>query len=90
MIDKVCAPAILYLGISLIQIVVDTFKGMHSHAFLKTLVMFVMTIILNLLCKRGFTVISWLVVFIPFIMMTYITSLLFFVFGFDPSKINTI
>ena len=59
---------------------IDAFKGMYNAAFLKTLVMVVMTLVLNILCKRNFTLIAWLIVFIPFILMTYITSILFFVF----------
>lgn len=86
MIDKLCTPAILYLGLTLTQVIIDTYKGMYNAAFLKTLVMVVMTLVLNILCKRNFTLIAWLIVFIPFILMTYITSILFFVFGLSPSK----
>jgi hypothetical protein len=31
------------------------------------------------------TIISWFIVFIPFILMTYVTTILFFIFGIDPS-----
>lgn len=86
MLEKMCSPAILYIGFSLIQIVIDTFKGMYNAAFMKTLVMVVMTIIINILCQRELSIIAWLIVFIPFIMMTYITSLLLFVFGLSPSN----
>jgi hypothetical protein len=34
------------------------------------------------------TIISWFIVFIPFILMTYVTTILFFVFGINPSKIK--
>ena len=86
MIEKLCTPAIVYLGFSIVQIVIDTFKGMYNAAFLKTLVMVIMTLILNILCNRELTVVAWLIVFIPFILMTYISSLLLFVFGLNPSK----
>jgi hypothetical protein len=86
MIEKLCTPAIIYLGFSIIQIVIDTFKGMYNAAFLKTLVMVLMTLVLNILCNRDLTLVAWLIVFIPFILMTYITSLLLFVFGLSPSK----
>ena len=48
--------------------------------------MIVFTIILNVLCNAGLSVISWMIVFIPFIMMTILTSLLLFVFGLSPSS----
>ena len=86
MIEKLCTPAIVYLGFSIIQIVIDTFKGMYNAAFMKTLVMVLMTLVLNILCNRNLSIIAWLIVFIPFILMTYITSLLLFVFGLNPSK----
>ena len=86
MIDRLCPPAILYLGFSLTQIIIDTFKGFYNTAFLKTIVMIIFTLILNILCKKGLSIISWVIVFIPFILMTYITTVLLFVFGLSPSS----
>ncbi len=88
MIDKLCPPAILYLGFSITQIIIDTFKGFYNTAFFKTIVMIIFTLLLNILCNRGLNIISWLIVFIPFILMTYITAVLLFVFGLSPSSDN--
>lgn len=85
MIEKICAPALLYLGFSLTQIIIDMFKGLYNTAFFKFIVMIIMTILLNILCARGLNIVSWLIVFIPFIMMTYITAVLMYVFGLSPS-----
>jgi len=85
MIDKLCAPAILYLGFSLTQIIIDMFKGFYNTAFFKSIVMVIFTLLLNILCKRGLGVVSWMIVFIPFILMTYITAVLMFVFGLSPN-----
>ena len=57
------------------------FRGETSTAFLKFLVMIIFTIALNMLCASGLGIISWFIVFIPFILMTYITTILVFVFG---------
>jgi hypothetical protein len=89
MLDTLCPPAILYLGFSLTQIIIDTFKGHYNTAFFKTIVMCIFTLLLNILCERGLSVISWLIVFIPFILMTYITAVLLFVFGLSPSTGNS-
>ena len=89
MIGTLCPPAILYLGFSLTQIIIDTFKGHYNTAFFKTIVMFIFTLLLNILCSRGLGVISWLIVFIPFILMTYITAVLLFVFGLSPTNEKT-
>lgn len=85
MLEKMCAPAILYIAFSITQIIIDIFKEMYNTAFFKFIVMIVFSILLNLLCKRGLGIVSWMIVFIPFIMMTIITTLLLFVFGLSPA-----
>jgi hypothetical protein len=77
---------VLYLGFSIIQIVIDLFRGQQNSAFLKVIVMIVFTILLNQLCIGGLTILSWFIVFIPFILMTYVTTILLYVFGLNPSK----
>ena len=86
MLEKLCPPAILYIAFSLTQIVIDIFKNMYNTAFFKFIVMIIFSVALNILCSRGLTVISWFIVFVPFIMMTVITTILLFVFGLSPSS----
>ena len=83
---NLCGPAILYIGFSLVQIIIDIFKKLYNVALLKFIVMIIFTIILNILCNLGLSIISWFIVFIPFIFMTVIVTLLLFVFGLDPQK----
>ena len=85
-LNNLCAPAMLYVVFSITQIIIDIFKSLYNTAFLKFLVMVVFTVALNLLCQMGLGVVSWFIVFIPFIMMTIITSLLLLVLGLNPSK----
>ena len=85
-IDSLCPPAVLYLGFSVIQIIIDLFRGQQNVAFLKIVVMIIFTILLNQLCMGGLTIISWFIVFIPFIMMTYVTTILLYVFGLNPTQ----
>ena len=80
---KLCAPALIYLVFSLTQVIIDTFKGLYNTAFFKIIVMILVTILLNILCKSGMGIISWLIVFIPFIFMSVIITMLLYVFGFD-------
>jgi len=82
---NLCAPAIIYLIFSLTQILIDTFKGLYNTAFMKVIVMTMVTLLLNILCEQGLTVVSWIIVFIPFILMTVIVSMLLYVFGLDAS-----
>jgi len=81
-----CGPALVYIGFSLIQIFIDIYAGVFNSAFLKFVVMIIFTLIINILCSLGFTVIAWVLVFVPIIMMTLISTLLLRVFGLDPDE----
>lgn len=82
---NLCAPAWIYIAFSLTQIIIDTFKGLYNTAFFKMIVMIIITILLNALCSAGMGIISWIIVFIPFIFMTVIVTILLYVFGLDPA-----
>ena len=85
-----CSPALIYLVFSMTQVIVDTIKGLYNVALLKFTMMVLFTLLLNILCERGLGVISWIIVFVPFILMSVITSILLFVFGLDPSSGNVV
>lgn len=87
---NLCAPALIYVIFSLTQIIIDTLKGLYNTAFFKVIIMMLITFLLNELCVKGLGVISWLIVFIPFIFMTVIVALLLYLFGLDAAsgKIN--
>lgn len=87
-LENVCAPALLYLAFSIIQIIIDMYRGDTIQAFFKFIVMIIFTIVLNAICNSGMTIISWFIVFIPFILMTYVTTILFFIFGVNPSNMK--
>jgi small-conductance mechanosensitive channel len=80
---NICAPALIYVAFSLTQIVIDTFKGLYNTAFFKVIVMIIITILLNALCQGGMTIISWIIVFVPFMFMSLIVGILLYVFGLD-------
>ena len=80
---KICAPAFIYMIFSLTQIIIDTIKGLYNTAFLKFVVSILITILLDGLCKGGMGLVSWIIVFIPFIFMTVIVTILLYVFGLD-------
>lgn len=88
MLEKICSPALLYLAFSMIQIVIDLFQGDYETSLLKFIIMFIFTAILNILCLNGYTRIVWFIVIIPIILLTYISSVLFYVFGINPGKSN--
>ena len=82
---QICPPALIYLIFSITQVSIDTVQGAYNTALVKIWVAFVFTILLNYLCLNGLNVVSWLIVFIPFILMTVIVSMLLVMFGLDPS-----
>ena len=86
MLEKICPPALLYLAFSMIQITIDLFQGDYETSLLKFIIMFIFTAILNILCLNGFTRVVWFIVIIPILMLTYISSILFYVFGINPGK----
>ena len=83
--QRLCPPALIYLLFSITQIVIDTVKGLYNTAMIKIWVTFVFTILLNYLCDLGLGIISWIIVFIPFILMTLIVAILLLMFGLDPA-----
>ena len=80
---SLCAPSIIYLIFSATQILIDTFKGLYNTAFMKVIVTIMVTLLLNILCKQGYGIISWIIVFIPFILMSVMVSMLLYIFGLD-------
>jgi hypothetical protein len=80
---NLCAPAIIYLIFSITQILIDTLSGLYNTAAMKVIVTIMITLLLNILCQQGLTIVSWVIVFIPFILMTVIVSILLYVFGLD-------
>jgi hypothetical protein len=56
---------------------------MYNTAFFKVIVMIVITILLNALCQGGMTIVSWIIVFVPFMFMSVIVGILLYVFGLD-------
>ena len=78
-----CPPAFLYLILCTIQIILDLIYGLYNTAFVKIFVTAIITIVLDFLCYLDLGFISWIFVLIPFLFMTFIVSLILFVFGWD-------
>jgi hypothetical protein len=79
----ICPPALIYIVFSLTQIIIDLVKGLYNTAFMKFIVMTIIGFLLNILCLGGLGIISWIIVFIPFVLMTIITAILLYAFGLN-------
>ena len=80
-----CLPAIIYFVYAMTHILIDSYKGYYNTAFIKVWIMLLFVLLLNLLCTRGLSVLSWLIISIPFLFMTTISAVLLFVFGLNPA-----
>ena len=85
---NLCPPAIVYLFFSVTQILIDLYKQLYNTAFTKTIVTIMVTSLLHILCIKGFDTVAWVIVFIPFLLMSVIVGMLLYVFGLDVSTGN--
>jgi len=83
-LKELCPPAFIYLIFSLSQIIIDAVKGYFNTALVKVFTTFIFTYLLNFMCNAGLGIISWIIVFIPFILMTIISVLLLGLLGLHP------
>ena len=85
-LKSLCPPALIYLIFTVTQIGIDVVKGYFNTALMKVWQTVIFTILLQFLCNAGLGIISWIIVFVPFMLMTVITIMLLTVFGLDPKS----
>ena len=85
MLNKLCMPALIYLVFIMIHISVDTYYGLYNMVMVKIAIGVIGTLLLNILCQNNMSVISWLIVSIPFVMMSVIAVFVLFVLGLNPA-----
>jgi|UniRef100_A0A6C0AL26 hypothetical protein len=85
-LKRLCPPALIYLIFSVTQIGIDVVKGYFNTALMKVWQCVIFTVLLQFLCNSGLGIISWIIVFVPFMLMTIITLMLLTVFGLDPKN----
>lgn len=88
-INMLCTPALLYLILCSIQIIIDFIQGLYNIALIKIGVTIVMTIVLNVLCEIDLGIISWIIVLIPFLFMTIIASIILVALGLNEATGTT-
>jgi len=80
---KLCPPALIYFLFILTQIIIDIFQFHYQEAVSKIIIMIVITFLLNQLCYENMSIVSWIIVFIPFMFTTYLTFILIYFFGYN-------
>jgi hypothetical protein len=77
-----CNPALLYVIFASVQIIFDLFNEMWMLAITKSFVAIIFTFVLNMLCVNGMSIISWILVIIPFLFTLLLVEILIFILGF--------
>ncbi len=85
MLQSLCMPALIYLIYSLTHVIIDMYKAEYSKAMIEFWLSAIFTLLLNILCQQGLGIVSWLIVSIPFLLMTTIASILLFAFQVNPA-----
>ena len=68
-LSQLCTPAMIYFVLSVISLVISAFYQLNIVSILIQLLFIELwTWILNYFCKMGYSVLSWVIVFFPFIM----------------------
>ena len=76
-----CNPALLYVIFASVQIIFDLFNEMWMLAITKSFVAIIFTFVLNMLCVNGMSIISWILVIIPFLFTLLLVEILIFILG---------
>ena len=72
-----CNPAMLYLILSIITILMGISAQVQVSVFVvKIIWMVVWVYILNLLCSKGYTTVSWVLVLLPFILIAFMALMM--------------
>ena len=85
-IEKLCPPAIVFIVFTLIHIIMELYDYKYSRALLKAILAILVICLLQALCVTGMHIISWVIVFMPLIIYSYMTLVIYFVFGTNPSE----
>jgi len=78
-------PALIYLIYIVVHITIDTYYGLYNMAFVKIWIGIIVTLLLNIMCENNMSFFAWLIISIPFILMTIIAVFVLYTLGLDPA-----
>jgi hypothetical protein len=85
-LETLCTPALLFVMIMIFHLLFELYDKNYNMALVKVVASVFMILFLQLLCVVHMEIIGWLIVFLPLIIYTYMTVILFFVFGTHPEE----
>jgi hypothetical protein len=86
LLDQLCPPSIIFVVFLFIFLTIDIYDNKYKKAFAKMMIGFIIVSLLQVLCLSGLDIISWMIVFLPLIIYTYMTIVIYAAFGMDPEK----
>jgi len=57
------------------------FKELYQDALFKLVAMIMITLLLNILCEQNLELVAWIIVLVPFILITEMIIMLVYIFG---------
>lgn len=81
---KLCVPALLYFVMSIVHMYVEMYKENYTHAVMIGVGGVAVTACLQMLCSHGFSVLSWLIVLVPTIVLLGFVGILVYKFNINP------
>ena len=75
---QICPPALIFVIYMTIQVVIDIFQGFYNRSFVKIVLLFLIGGGLNMLCENGYVIVAWVLVFVPFVLMSLVVVLILF------------
>ena len=67
-----CTPTIIYVVFAGIQIILDVKANRMDIVKVKLIISIIFACLLEILCRRGMGLISWILVFVPFAVVTMV------------------
>jgi hypothetical protein len=66
--SKLCTPAFIYFIVSFVYLVINSLMNFNiMNIIIKMFFIILWSLLLNFLCNKGFTVISWVIIVLPFL-----------------------
>jgi ABC-type bacteriocin/lantibiotic exporter with double-glycine peptidase domain len=79
-LNYLCPPALIYIVFFTINIVIDLSEQKYKNAFTQLIICSIFTCLLQIFCMADMSLLSWVLVFIPIILYTYMVLVIFLIF----------
>lgn len=68
--SKLCTPAFIYFVISFIYLIINSLKNFNIMSIMIQIVFIILwSLLLNFLCSMGYSIISWIIIILPFFVL---------------------